>query len=263
MSLTPEQIARPARAFQRPMRLQVADRLRLLDVLPTLAADLDARNRTDAAAFLQCPAVHVLKGPWDPGREGGVTGVRGRVLGFVVVEGLLLRETVIHSAPSAQALGPGSIVFSADTSDGGGPLQAERRLRALVRSRVALLDDTLLMAGLRWPRIMGRLLAAAGAERDRLSRYHAIGQLPRAEDRLLAMLWELAAQFGHVAGDGVHVGASLTHEVLGTLIGARRPTVSLALVGLIERGVLRGEPGAWILDPDSAELIGAAPPARV
>jgi CRP/FNR family transcriptional regulator, cyclic AMP receptor protein len=238
------------------MRFQVPERVRLLDVLPGLAADLDPRATEDAAAFLLSPAVHVLKGDWDAAAASHGVPVRGRVLGFVVLDGLILRESQLGAVPSTQVLGPGSLVL--DTGESDTPVPVDRRMRALVTSRVALLDDTVLMAGLRWPRLMGRLLDAAGAEVERSCRYHAISQLPRAEDRVLAMLWELAGQFGRVTGNGVHVGLSLTHEVLGTLIGARRPTVSLALVELTTRGALRTDSGGeWVLEPDSAQLVAA------
>jgi CRP-like cAMP-binding protein len=235
-------------------RFQAPDRIRLLDVLPALATDLDERATADAGAFLLAPLIHVLKGNWDPRHAGHGVAVRGRVHGFVVVDGVVLRESTLGGVPSTQVLGPGSLVLDAHEAEGSVPV--ERRMRALVTSRVALLDDTVLLAGTRWPRITARLFEAVAAEVERSCRYHAMSQLPRAEDRVLAVLWELAGQFGHVATDGVHVGVTLTHEVLGTLIGARRPTVSLALVELASRGALRGD-GEWVLEPQSAELVAA------
>jgi DNA-binding GntR family transcriptional regulator len=47
----------------------------------------------------------------------------------------------------------------------------------------------------------------------------------------------------------VRVGVSLRHATLGQLIGAQRPTVSLALADLVDEGALRQETlRGWILD---------------
>jgi CRP/FNR family cyclic AMP-dependent transcriptional regulator len=43
----------------------------------------------------------------------------------------------------------------------------------------------------------------------------------------------------------------LSHQTLADLVGARRPTVTLALRGLGDRGLLeRGAGGEWILSGD-------------
>jgi CTP:molybdopterin cytidylyltransferase MocA len=43
----------------------------------------------------------------------------------------------------------------------------------------------------------------------------------------------------------------LTHQVLGRLVGAQRPSVTTALSDLARRGVIeRREDGAWILHGD-------------
>ena len=55
----------------------------------------------------------------------------------------------------------------------------------------------------------------------------AILALPRVESRVLAILWHLADVFGSVNADGVLVPLKLTHERLGRLVGAQRPTVTL------------------------------------
>ena len=65
-----------------------------------------------------------------------------------------------------------------------------------------------------------------------------ICQLPRVEDRVLAVLWLLAESWGHVTPAGVRLPLALTHETLGALIGARRPTVTLALRKLTDDGTL-------------------------
>jgi predicted transcriptional regulator len=46
----------------------------------------------------------------------------------------------------------------------------------------------------------------------------------------------------------VHLDLPVTQEQLGRFVGARRPTVSLALRSLRERGLVqRGAAGDWVL----------------
>ena len=66
--------------------------------------------------------------------------------------------------------------------------------------------------------------------------------------RVLALFWHLAERWGRMTGDGVVVPLALPHRIIAQLVGARRPTVSTAIVRLGERGALerRGN-GAWVL----------------
>jgi CRP-like cAMP-binding protein len=50
-----------------------------------------------------------------------------------------------------------------------------------------------------------------------------------------------------VHADGVHLNLPVTHETLGNLIAARRPSVSAALGGLAERGLVRRDGDGWVL----------------
>jgi hypothetical protein len=61
------------------------------------------------------------------------------------------------------------------------------------------------------------------------------------------MMWLLAETWGRVTASGVTLPVSLTHEALGALVGARRPTVSLALAELIERGAVVRQRTGWLL----------------
>jgi hypothetical protein len=55
-----------------------------------------------------------------------------------------------------------------------------------------------------------------------------------------------------VTPEGVVVPVALTHEMLGRLSGARRPTVSLALTELSATGAVQRLPeGGWLLSPDA------------
>jgi CRP/FNR family transcriptional regulator, cyclic AMP receptor protein len=70
----------------------------------------------------------------------------------------------------------------------------------------------------------------------------------RAEDRVSALFADLAERFGHMTADGIMIDLPLTHEIIGGLIGSRRPTVTLALQKLASDGVLeRLQDNRWKL----------------
>ena len=76
-----------------------------------------------------------------------------------------------------------------------------------------------------------------------------ICQLPRVDQRVLALMWLLAESWGRVTPSGTTLPLSLTHDALGALIGARRPTVTLAMRELTERGaVIRQDQGYLLLE---------------
>jgi len=95
----------------------------------------------------------------------------------------------------------------------------------------------------------------------RLGLSQAICQLRRVDDRLLVLFVHLADRWGRVRDDGLLVPLRLTQETLARLVGARRPTVSLALSRLKERGLLVRQPGGWLLtrspgEPSAGEALG-------
>jgi DNA-binding transcriptional ArsR family regulator len=66
--------------------------------------------------------------------------------------------------------------------------------------------------------------------------------------RLLILFWLLADRWGRVGTEGVYVTLPLTHEVLAMLIGAHRPTVTIALQRLTRAGFLiRERSDRWLL----------------
>jgi hypothetical protein len=68
-------------------------------------------------------------------------------------------------------------------------------------------------------------------------------------------MWHLAERWGRVGPEGVRVPLRLTHEALGRLVGARRPSVTTALSGLSKRGCLERTPAGWLLYGDPSEQL--------
>jgi CRP-like cAMP-binding protein len=83
----------------------------------------------------------------------------------------------------------------------------------------------------------------------------AIGSITRVDQRLLLFFWYAAGRWGRVGPDGTRVPFDLTHELLGELVGARRPSVTSALGELRDRGELERSSDGW--------LLRGAPPADV
>jgi CRP/FNR family cyclic AMP-dependent transcriptional regulator len=214
----------------------------LLDVEPDLALRLRDDDRAEAMRDLRMPAVDVPVGPWTMGGPD-----EPAPLGFMLVSGLLLQEVRLASRSALQLLGPGDVVLPS-----GGTveiLDAELRWSAAVPSRVAVLDEQILQSCFsQWPGLGMGLLERAGAQLMRGALYTAIAQLPRVDQRLEAMFWDLASRWGHVTPSGIHLPIPLSHEVLARLVGGRRPTITLALKALADRGVVARRPDrSWLL----------------
>lgn len=231
-----------------------ADAIRLLEHLPDLAADLDSGQAAAAARALTVPAVELGPGCCESAIWQTVPPVTGRPFGLLVTDGLLAREVQLGERISTSLYGPGDILDL--RSDEGSSLATGARLMCPDLAVIAVLDDRVLVALREWPRMIARLFSLAMRELERADINAAIGRLERVEDRLLGLFWLLADRWGRTGPDGIAIKQPLTHEAIGRLIGARRPTVSLGLRALYEQGVLqRGPDGAWLLAPSSLNRL--------
>jgi CRP/FNR family transcriptional regulator, cyclic AMP receptor protein len=171
-----------------------------------------------------------------------------RAFGATVLEGIVMSAQRIGEQTGIQLLGPGDLLLP------GGELWpgwlSDVELRPPESLRLALFGDELLAAVYRWPRLIQGLCSCASDQLGRLNAQLVICQLPRVDERVLAMLWLLAESWGQVTAAGVRLPLTLTHEALGALVGARRPTVTLALRKLIRQGsILHQDTGWLLLDP--------------
>jgi CRP/FNR family cyclic AMP-dependent transcriptional regulator len=226
---------------------------RLLDLDQDLAetmGDVAVRVRDRIGV----PTIRLDPGPWNP---DALRTVARNAFALLVCDGLVVRELELAETLTADLLGPGDLVAL-------GP-PAERLLitgeswQVSKRATVAILDDRLLPALHAWPLLSARLVARVARQAARAAEQRAISQLPRVELRLRALMWHLAERWGRVGSTGVVLPIEITHGALGRLVGARRPTVSLALAELARDGaVVRRDDGSWLLRADS----NPSPPAR-
>src|SRR3954451_19900280 len=225
----------------------------LFDIDPELAERLDPRQRIEARSRAIVAVAELAPSPWSPDL---LTPAVSRPFGLMVVDGLLLRELLLGGSTATEMLGPCDVLATGAAHDA--LLPTEVRWSVPQAARVAVLDDRLLQILRAWPGV-GRVLLDRSAPREmRLSIHRAIAQLPRVDQRLLALFAHMAERWGRIAAAGVVLPLQLTHETLGRLIGARRPTVSLALKDLARDGLLeRRNDGSWLLRYEAMEQLGA------
>ncbi|MEA2382363.1 MAG: family transcriptional regulator, cyclic receptor protein [Solirubrobacteraceae bacterium] len=225
----------------------------IFDIDPELAERLDPRQRIEARTRALVAVADLAAGPWSP---DWLSEALSRPFALMVVDGLLLRELLLGGSTAAEMLGPSDIVATGPANDA--LLPAETHWSVPQTARVAILDDRLLQILRAWPGVGRVLLTRAASREARLSTHRAIAQLPRVDQRLLALFAHIAERWGRVAAVGVVIPLQLTHETLGRLIGARRPTVSLALKELASDGMLeRRNDGSWLLRYEAMERLGA------
>ena len=225
----------------------------MLEVDPDLGAGL-APDQLPLATQRVCAPTRVLEiGPWDPRLA------ERPLLGLLVLDGLICRSVEMMDRSSTELLGSGDVVrpWRHDGEDSLVPSRAEWRV--VERATVALLDERFARAASPWPGIGAELL-------DRLIRrsrsqaiFATISHMTRVDARLLLAFSHFAERWGRVTPDGIVVRLPLTHEALGTLIGARRPSVTTALGALaadgLVRPLLRGE---WLLTHRASAQLGAS-----
>jgi CRP/FNR family transcriptional regulator, cyclic AMP receptor protein len=229
-------------------------RISVLDADPELARWLTPGEMGAARRDTVVPVVVVNHGVWrpEPPRACG-----WRHLGYLLLEGVLAREEELAGTTSTELLGAGELLQPwTDEADEDALVAHHVTWTVLEPARLGVLGPTFVASSARWPVVTAALLQRAVRQSSRAATLHAISQLSRVDMRLLALFWHLAERWGRVGADGVVLPLRLQHESLGHLIGAKRPTVTLALQRLAERGLVhrRGD-GTWGLP--------AAPPAEL
>ena len=222
-------------------------RVALLQVDAGLRAAVPEPERVLAERAVLVPCCELGPGTWRP--DSLTAG--GDVLCAMLVRGLGTREITIAGRRSAELLGPGDMFHPWSSSDPVVPTTS--RFASGSGAVIALLDGRFVVAARRWPQLYTVIHDRLAEQLERAALRAAIMALPRVEQRILGMFWQLAERWGTVRSDGVVIELAITHELIGQLIGAQRPTVSLALQELgSERLLHRTSHNVWTLRHDSA-----------
>src|SRR5688500_16248964 len=232
--------------FVHQQRAADGGRVALLEVDPELAVGLPAEERERAQRALVVQSVVVQPGPWD--------GAPASAFALLLAEGLIVRETAVGGRLLPQVLGAGDVLETWPEPEG--VLAAEVGTTVAEQTTLLALDTRFLAAAARWPTLMVEVQRRLATQAHRLAVQGAICQLARVELRVLALLWHLGERWGRVSREGVVLPVKLTHETLGRFVGARRPSVTLAMGQLADEGIVgRRDDGAWVLPPRSQEVL--------
>lgn len=211
----------------------------VIELDPDLLVGATAEERL-ALAPIRLPIFELSNEPFDLAQLGDPDA-----FGAFIVDGMVFHSLQVGAQPGMRILGPGDIVVTlqAPASD----LIIGSEWRSDAATTVVPLGREMMLAVRRVPRLLASLHARTAEQVERLTTQLVISQLPRVEDRILSMLWLLAESFGHVTPAGTLLPLSLTHEMIGSIVGARRPTVSLALRALTEADALLPRDDGWLL----------------
>ncbi|MGO9750299.1 MAG: Crp/Fnr family transcriptional regulator, partial [Solirubrobacteraceae bacterium] len=212
----------------------------LSDADPSLARFLTPEERA-SAGDIPLPLLVIERGQ-EVGRALG----DGRAFAALVLDGMLLQTLSLSGHHGIRLLGPGDLMSLVEPARSG--LLSAGSCRSTVGTRLVLFEREILLAARRWPLLVAGLHARATEEANRLLAQMMICQMPRVDERVLSLLWLLAESWGQLTRAGMKLPVILTHGTIGGLIGARRPTVTLAIGELVDRGaLLRQEGGGWLL----------------
>jgi CRP/FNR family transcriptional regulator, cyclic AMP receptor protein len=222
-------------------------RFPLLDLDPDLGALVREEVRDACRRELDVEVHRLPQGPWGAGGEHA----DAEHAGLLMVDGVIARDVVVSDTVSTELLGPGDVVRPWSLQASPGLLRSTIRWTALTDVRVGVLDRWFAGRLARWPEVNVALLDRLNERTHRLATTQAISQLNRVDRRLLSLFWHLAERWGRMTPEGVAIPLTLSHRMLGQLVGARRPTVSSAIGELASRDELvRRDDGTWLLKGD-------------
>jgi hypothetical protein len=218
----------------------------VLDEDPDLCERVPADQR-ERATYAARARVEVLDtGLWDEPddphnhRDG---------FGLLVLDGLMARRVTLGRFDCTELLGAGDLLrpwtfSSAATAS----IPSKVTWNVVEPVRFAVLERRFAMAVAPWPEISATLMDRIIQRARWLAFQLAVCHVVRVDTRLLLMFWQFADRWGRMTKDGARVHLPITHGVLASVVGARRPSVTTALGRLQESGRIERLPdGAWLL----------------
>src|SRR5918911_1949405 len=228
--------------------------INLLDALPALGKALDAEALELARRHAVVAAVDLEPGSWAPSAHAET---RPGDLGLLVVDGFMTRDVHLGPTVACEVVGRGDVLRPSDHDGDEAPVPFAVEWRVLSPTRIAVLDRRAALVLGRWPELIEPLISNAVKRAQSLGLHLAVCHLRGIETRLRVMFWHLADRWGRVTPEGVHVPMRLTHQLIGRLVGAQRPSVTTGLRGLTVTGeVSRRDDGTWMLHGEPPDLLG-------
>ena len=224
----------------------------VLEADPDLCEGLTPQEREIARRHSAARVRMLPEGEWRPDDEFAEPYPR---IGVLVIDGLVTRELTVAGRTTTELLGAGDLLRPWDQDAGLDGLPFEVRWFIHEPARFAVLDRRFAALVARWPPLIEALMRRSVHRARWLSFQLAISQVTRVDGRLLMLFWQLAERWGKVGPDGVRLPLRLTHQTLGKLVGARRPSVTTALSGLARAHLVERTPYGWLLHGDPADAI--------
>jgi CRP/FNR family cyclic AMP-dependent transcriptional regulator len=233
--------------------------IRLLEAQPDLAEGLSPEEEAQARRHVVAVLESVDAGPWEPVNAHSNDDA---FLGLLVVDGMLARDVELGGRRCSELLGPGDLLRPWDFDEPDMSVPSESAWSVLEPVRLAVLDGRFARVACRYPELMSKLIGRTLRRSRWLAILLTISSMPRVDARVQALLWHLADRWGHVTLDGVVVPVRLTHDMIGRLVGAHRPSVTTALSELSRAGRISRLPHGWLLRGDPPAASVPQPPRR-
>jgi CRP-like cAMP-binding protein len=234
--------------------------IRLLEAQADLADGLSPEDEAQARRHVVALLDSIEPGPWEPAKTYGADPA---FLGLLVIDGMIARDVELGGRRCSELLGPGDLLRPWDYDESELPsVPSESAWTVLEPTRVAVLDRRFARVACRWPELVARLIGRTLRRSRWLAILLTISSMPRVDARVQALLWHLADRWGHVTLDGVVVPVRLTHDMIGRLVGAHRPSVTTALSELAREGRIARLPNGWLLRGDPPAVSAPATSRR-
>lgn len=208
--------------------------------------DLDTRGRVRAGLDRGSGVLVLEPGTLD---MDDLMPAEGTSLGLLVRDGLIAVELGAGRGHTAWLIGAEDLIRPWEMGEIA--LTRHSRWRVLTRARILPLRGAFYRRIQRDPVVLEQVLSRAARTSHWLLAKSLIASTPNVGDRLLLLFTLWGERWGRVTRDGVRLELPLTHELIATCCGAQRPTVTLAMRTLEDRGlVTRIDRNCWLLRRD-------------
>jgi CRP/FNR family transcriptional regulator, cyclic AMP receptor protein len=219
---------------------------RVLEEDPDLYDCVPDPDRPRAAAEAVARVESIDLGLWD---EPDSAESHRDGYGLLVLEGMIARRVTLGRFDCTELLGQGDLLRPW-TFAGASLASVPSRVtwNVVQPVRLARLDRRFALSVSPWPEVSASLMDRIIQRSRWLAFQLAVCHVVRVDTRLLLMMWHFADRWGRMTVDGARVSLPVTHSVLASVVGARRPSVTTALGRLQEQGLIERLPdGAWLL----------------
>lgn len=223
----------------------------ILDRDPDLAEDLSEEELVLARQQVIVDVESYPRGAWAVGPDDFDQVAS---LGLLLLDGLLVRHVTVADHIGAELLGPGDVLQPWLRIGPEPSVATEVNWEVVEPVQAAVLDRAFCDRVTRWPEIPAAISRRVMLRAHWLAFHLAVCHLRRVDERVLLVLWHFADRWGTVTPDGARLDFRLTHELLAAVVGARRPSVSVAVRQLTDQGRIRSRRRSrWL-------LVGRQPP---